>query len=114
MQISASGIKPASLDDFSAVWDKEYGAGYTDEEPTFYRHYARDSMTVYARADVGGNFSTDFLMEFMSSHPHLQMEIIEEDYDTDNRMRHLIEGDIVEHLREVRYYEEPQYIDWPD
>ena len=101
------------LKDFCTIWNHEY-EGYTDNAPSLEKNFANDGQYIYARADVGRDFDPAFLTPFMMANPDLQMEIIEEDYDSDRRCRYLLEGDVIERLLEVRYFEEPQIIDWPD
>lgn len=105
-------VTEKELDSFNEIWDANY-KGYTDDAPSLYKHFASDGVSIYARADVGRNFDPSFMLEFTKAHPHLQMEVIEEDYDEDSRCRYLLEGEILEKLNEVRYYEQPKLIDWP-
>lgn len=106
-------IPDGVLSDFSTIWDQEY-EGYTDCAPALEELFARDGTCIYARADVGRDFNPAFLTPFMMTHPDLQMEIIEEDYDSDSKCRYLLENDVIEELPEVRYFTEPKLIDWPD
>ena len=97
---------------FREVWDREY-EGYTDCKPALEDLYACNGRVIYARADVGRHFNPSFLLEFTKANPHLQIEIIEEDYDEDYKCRYLLEGEILEKLHEIRYFEHPAKIDWP-
>lgn len=106
-------ISDGVLDEFVEIWNREY-EGYTDEPPSVLSGFAKDSTYIYARAGVGRDFNPSFLTPFMVAHPDLQMEIIEEDLDEDRRYRHLLERDVVERLREIRYFEDPAMIDWPE
>ena len=70
---------------------------------------------IFASGAVWHSFESADMRDFAKSHPHLQMEILAdcEDLDVGNT-RILYEGDVVEELFEVKFFEKPEKIKWDD
>ena len=70
---------------------------------------------IFASGAVWHSFESADMRDFAKSHPHLQMEILADCDDMDvGNTRILYEGDVVEELCEVKFFEKPEKIKWDD
>ena len=99
---SVSGQDLASFDEafFSMTWSEKHS----------YSHVCHNNREMFASGTLFHDFDEMDLDDFARSHPHLQIEVIEEgEYGA---FRHLYHGELYEKCDEIRTFEKPVLIDW--
>lgn len=98
------------LNDFEKLFDDFDDLGWCERYD--YPHICTDGKRIHASGMLYHSFEECNLGDFAETHPHLQIEVIEEgEY---GKARHLFEGELYECCGEVSYFEPPVLIDWKE
>lgn len=107
-RVDRSELSPDELEQFSAFFDREIMGGGIGKKTIVETNWKE----MYVYFEVCGLFDETVISPFAELHPEYQIELIKESSEDGDAIRCLYQGDIMEILTEVRYFPEPERIQW--
>lgn len=111
IEIRRADLNPVSesdLNDFEKVFDDFDKLEWCERYD--YPYISTNGKYIYASGMLYHSFEESDLYDFAKTHPHLQIEVIEE--GEFGKARHLFEGKLYERCNKVSHFEPPVLIDW--
>lgn len=108
-RVDRGALCSADLEQFADFFEKEVLGGCFGKQ---YPHIATDWKSMYAYCEWCGFPEPEIMASFAHAHPEYQIEVISECNEGDDRLRTLFQGDVIDSIYEVRYFPDPQAINW--